>query len=78
MQGLDEEERVIYIGTMSKVMFPGLQFGYMVVPDDLVDAFKVVRILNDTHPSSIAEAALADFISGNSLSTHFRCLRSLY
>ena len=78
LQGLDEEERVIYIGTMSKVMFPGLQFGYMVVPDDLVDAFKVVRILNDTHPSSIAEAALADFITGNSLSAHLRCLRSLY
>ena len=78
LQGLDEEGRVIYIGTMSKVMFPGLRIGYMVVPDDLVDAFRAVRILIDTHPSSIAQAALADFITEGFLSAHIRRMRSLY
>ena len=78
LQGLDEEGRVIYIGTMSKVMFPGLRIGYMVVPDDLVDAFRSIRILIDSHPSSIAQAALADFISEGFLSAHIRRMRSLY
>ena len=48
LQGLDEEGRVIYIGTMSKVMFPGHAF--TVVPDDLVDAFRSIHILIDSHP----------------------------
>jgi len=78
LQGLDEEGRVIYIGTMSKVMFPGLRIGYMVVPDDLVDAFRSIRVLIDSHPSSIAQAALADFISEGFLSAHIRRMRALY
>lgn len=78
LQGLDEEGRVIYIGTMSKVMFPGLRIGYMVVPDDLIDAFRAIRVLIDTHPSSIAQAALADFISEGFLSAHIRRMRALY
>lgn len=78
LQGLDEEGRVIYIGTMSKVMFPGLRIGYMVVPEDLVDAFRAIRVLIDTHPSSIAQAALADFISEGFLSAHIRRMRALY
>ncbi len=78
LQGLDDEGRVIYVGTMSKVMFPGLRIGYIVVPDDLVDAFRAVRVLIDTHPSSIAQAALADFIAEGYLSAHIRRMRTLY
>ena len=78
LQGLDEEGRVIYIGTMSKVMFPGLRIGYMVVPDDLVDAFRSIRVLIDSHPSAIAQAALAEFIEDGFLSAHIRRMRALY
>ena len=77
LQGLDEEGRVIYIGTRSKVMFPGLRIGYMVVPDDLVDAIRSIRVLI-AHPSSVAQGALADFISEGFLSVHIRCMRALY
>ena len=78
LQGLDEEGRVIYVGSLSKVMFPGLRIGYMIVPEDLVDAFIRVRVLVDTHPSSIAQAALADFIAEGYLAAHIRRMRALY
>jgi GntR family transcriptional regulator/MocR family aminotransferase len=69
---------VIYVGTMSKVMFPGLRVGYMVVPEQLIDAFLAVRGLVDAHPSSIAQAALVDFLCEGHLAAHIRRMRALY
>ena len=78
LQGLDQGGQVIYLGTFSKVMFPGIRLGYMVVPDHLLDTFLKVRILIDAHPSSIAQAALADFIEEGHLAGHIRRMRPLY
>jgi GntR family transcriptional regulator/MocR family aminotransferase len=78
LQGLDADGRVIYVGTMSKVMFPGLRLGYMVVPGHLVDAFRAVRRLADTHPPMSIQPALAEFIEAGHLSAHIRRMRALY
>ena len=78
LQGLDADGRVIYVGTMSKVMFPALRLGYMVVPEHLVQAFAAIRRLTDNHPSTLVQPALAEFIKDGSLTAHIRRMRALY
>jgi len=78
LQGLDGYGRVIYIGTFSKVMFPSLRIGYMVVPPDLVDAFVAARAIVDRHPPLVEQAALAQFIAEGHLGRHIRRMRTLY
>ncbi len=78
MQGLDQGSRVIYIGTFSKVLFPTLRLGYMVIPPTLVDRFLTVRQTNDLCPSHLYQAALADFISAGHFTRHIRKTRQLY
>lgn len=78
LQGLDADGRVIYVGTMSKIMFPGLRLGYMVVPEHLVEAFAAVRRAFDTHPPMLAQPAVAEFVADGGLAQHIRRMRALY
>ncbi|GGA43984.1 PLP-dependent aminotransferase family protein [Dyella nitratireducens] len=78
LQGMDTDDRVIYVGTFSKVMFPALRVGYIVVPQDLVDAFAVVRDAFDTFSSTLYQAALTDFIRDGQFARHIRRMRTLY
>jgi GntR family transcriptional regulator / MocR family aminotransferase len=78
LQGLDTDQRVLYVGTMSKVMFGGLRLGYLVVPPDLVDVFLALRRDVDGHSPATPEAALAEFISEGYLTSHIRRMKLLY
>jgi len=78
LQGLDKSGRVIYIGTFSKVLFPSLRIGYMVVPSDLVEAFVRARAAVGWCCPFIDQAVLADFISEGHFTRHIRRMRSLY
>ncbi|MEP6925464.1 MAG: PLP-dependent aminotransferase family protein [Pyrinomonadaceae bacterium] len=78
LQGLDKNGRVIYVGTFSKTVFPGLRLGCLVVPPSLVEVFSAARFISDWHSSLVDQAVLTDFIVEGHFARHVRRMRSLY
>ncbi len=78
LQGLDVNSRVIYIGTFSKILFPSLRIGYIVIPRDLVDHFMSVRFAMDIFPPYLYQEVLADFMSLGLFGQHIRKMRQVY
>ncbi len=78
LQGLDANARVIYIGTFSKVLFPSLRLGYIVIPTDLVDRFLAIRRAMDLGPPRFYQEVLAAFIREGHFARHIRKMRGIY
>lgn len=75
LHSLDRSGRVIYLGSLSNILAPGLRMAYLVAPPDLVDAFLVMRASLVPIP---IQMVLARFIAGGRLSAHLRRMRALY
>ena len=78
LHSLDTAGRVIYVGSMSKVLVPSLRIGYVVLPAALVDPFAALRTVVDNHGPLIDQAALAAFIDTGAFYTHIRRCRRQY
>jgi GntR family transcriptional regulator/MocR family aminotransferase len=78
LQGLDVSGRAIYLGTFSKVLFPALRLGYLILPPGLVEPVTGARALIDRHSPLIDQAVLADFIAEGHFARHIRRMRALY
>jgi GntR family transcriptional regulator/MocR family aminotransferase len=78
LQGLDRTGRVIYAGTMSKILYPSLRLGYLLVPAVLADAVAKLRTAIDQHSPTIDQATLARFIAEGFYLSHVRRMRKIY
>jgi len=78
LQGLDTEQRVVYLGTFSKVLYPGIKIGYMVVPPPLVEPFRSALYDLQRPGQLTVQGALAEFMERGYFATHIRRLRQAY
>lgn len=78
MRSLDQHDRVIYVGTFSKVMFGGLRLAYMVLPRALREDFINAKYMDDFSCPAIEQAALAHFMENGGFERHLRrCTKEL-
>ncbi|MGH7512559.1 MAG: PLP-dependent aminotransferase family protein [Gemmatimonadales bacterium] len=78
LQGMDPNERVVYVGTFSKVLFPALRMGYLVVPPALWQRFMEVRTTFDLLSPTLYQLVLAEFLSEGHFARHLRRMRGVY
>jgi GntR family transcriptional regulator/MocR family aminotransferase len=77
IQGLDAE-RVVYAGTASKTLAPGLRLGWLVLPPDLVDPIAQAKLLADRGSPILDQLTFADFLSRGQLDRHLRRTRPVF
>lgn len=75
LQGIDDSDRVVYLGTFSKALFPGLRIGYAVLPEALIEPVLALRERTDRFPSTLADEALADLLREGHFAAHVRRAR---
>lgn len=78
IQGLDSAGRVIYVGTFTKVLYPSLRLGYLVLPPDLAQNFVNARAQIDGHAPTFLQGVVAEFIREGHFGAHVRRMRALY
>jgi GntR family transcriptional regulator / MocR family aminotransferase len=78
LQGLDRHGVVLYAGSFSKVLFPALRLGYLVLPNDLVERFAALKSLLTRHTPPLEQTVLCDFIVDGHFGRHLRRMREVY
>jgi len=78
LQSLDESGRVLYLGTFSKILFPGMRLGYLVVPESVADVFATGLAELYREGRLMTQAVLSDFIRDGHFVSHIRRMRSVY
>jgi GntR family transcriptional regulator/MocR family aminotransferase len=78
LKSLDQDERVLYAGSFSKVLYPGLRLGYLVLPESLIEAFaRSIRLRYLGH-ATLEQRVVGDFMAAGHFARHLKRMRSLY
>lgn len=75
LASLDRNQRVLHMGTFSKIAFPGLRLGYIVAPPTLANTLVNLRMQYDRHSSVPEQAVMAEFIAQGHFQRHVRRMR---
>jgi GntR family transcriptional regulator/MocR family aminotransferase len=78
LHGMDVDNRVIYVGTFSKTLFPSLRLGFVIVPLDLRERLVAARRALEFQPPALNQAVLADFMLEGHYERHLRRMRTAY
>ncbi|PLS20845.1 PLP-dependent aminotransferase family protein [Neptunicoccus cionae] len=78
LKSIDTQDRVIYVGTFSKTLFPSIRLGFILSPDSLVPVFDRVFTSWISGPSTATQAVVSDFMDEGQFATHIRMMRRLY
>lgn len=78
LAGIDHLQRVIYMGTFAKTLFPGLRIGYCALPEALIGPAIKARAALDRFPATPMEGAIADMLNSGAFSANLRKVRGLY
>jgi len=78
LQGLDGHGLVLFAGSFSKVLFPALRLGYLVIPHDLVPYVAAAKSITTRHAPVLEQAVLCDFITEGHFARHLRRMREVY
>ncbi|CAI0840413.1 PLP-dependent aminotransferase family protein [Serratia quinivorans] len=78
LQGLDQHQRTLYIGTFSKSLFPGLRIGFLIVPSQLIKPMVAAKQFQDGYTSALPQMTLFKFINEDFYAEHLRNMRKIY
>jgi GntR family transcriptional regulator/MocR family aminotransferase len=78
LAGIDHLQRVIYMGTFAKTLFPGLRIGYCALPERLIGPVTTARAAMDRFPGTLMEGAVADMLNSGAFAANLRKMRNVY
>jgi GntR family transcriptional regulator/MocR family aminotransferase len=78
LAGIDHLQRVVYMGTFAKTLFPGLRIGYCALPERLVAPVTTARAAHDRFPGTLLEGAVADMLNSGAFAANLRKVRGIY